>query len=80
MQAASAHAHHDHARYDRAQHWLTYARLRTRAEGLRYEEIALPPDARALRLIAVHRRTDIIAAFVQYRDGTCAPYDLLVKR
>ena len=60
---------YDRAHHEHQQHWLTYARLRTHVQGARHEEIALPPDTRALRLIAVHRRTDIIAAFVQYPDG-----------
>ncbi len=74
-------AAYDRGDYEHNQHWLTYARLRTHTEGLRREEIALPPDTRALRLIAVHRRVDIIAAFVQYPDGRSERLnDLLVRR
>ncbi len=62
-------AAYDRAVYAPSRHWLTYARLRTHAEGRSHEEIALPPDTRARSLIAVHRRTDVIAALVQYPDG-----------
>ncbi len=49
--------------------WDILARLRTHNDGRAHQEVVLPRDTRTIRLTATHRRTDVIAAFIEYPNG-----------
>lgn len=52
-----------------APRWDTLASLRTHVDGRAHQHIALPRNTQAIRLSATHRRTDVIAAYIEYTDG-----------
>lgn len=49
--------------------WDTLASLRTHVDGRAHQHIVLPRGTQAIRLSATHRRTDILAAYIEYPDG-----------